>query len=349
MNDQVSAATNLTHNFDIFSDVYIQGLYSMDYQTRNSVFAQQFKNLELIDIPEHGVPQIGKSDFQNPSGWKNPDNAPPFEPGWTQDDYLKLVPGFHDPIPLNVVDHEGVFVVRDDMIPGNLGSKVRYAEVLMQKVPEKYLFYAMVPQGQAGKVLTSVAKKHNKVIVLIAPWRKEPTPAHIEAMELGAIMLYYKTGGMAGARKRCRAFISDQLDGKGMYVPAGVKHPLITAGFMCSAMALKEQFGPDAVFCAASTSVMAHGLALAFPHAEVHAVQVAGNASTKKWPGRLIVHDHSQPFNEPCPSEDMPPFPSIATYDAKAWKYALDYKKANPDKRVIFWNVAGEHDVNSNG
>lgn len=346
MNTQVAIdLLNLTHDFDIFSSGYIKNLYQMDYVTRNILFAKQFTNLEILDIPDHGVLQIGKSDFQNPKGWENPDNKPPFEPGWTQEDYLKLVPDFNDPIPLIVKEHNGVYVVRDDLIPGNLGSKVRYAEVLMQKVEQKYLFYAMVPQGQALKVLTSVAKKYDKIVVGIAPWRKEPTDAHIEAMKLGAIMMYYRTGGMAGARKRCRAFIHDQLGGQGMYIPSGVKHPLITAGFMKSAMQLQNEFGPDAVFCAASTSVMVHGLALAFPNSEIHAVQVAGNSSTKKWPGRLIVHTHEQPFNEDCPVRDRPPFDSIKTYDAKAWKYALEFKIANPELKVLFWNVAGDHKV----
>lgn len=334
---------NLKYNVDIFSDEFIQNLYKLDYKERNKFFVSLFNNLEVMDIPEHGVPRIGKSNYENPKGWVNVDNQPPYIEGWTQEDYLKLVPNFEDPIPLIVKEHQGVYVVRDDLIPGNLGSKVRYAHVLMQKVKEKYIFYSMVPQGQAGKVLTSVAKQYNKAVVLIAPWRKEPTPAHVEAMKLGAIMIYYLTGGQAGARKRCRSFINDQLDEKGMYVPAGVKHELITAGFMKSAMQLQNEFGPDAVFCAASTSVMAHGLALAFPDAEIHAVQVAGNASTRKWPGRLIVHDHDQPFNEPCRQEDLPEFPSIKTYDAKAFKYALEYKNQNPNKKVLFWNVAGDH------
>jgi 1-aminocyclopropane-1-carboxylate deaminase/D-cysteine desulfhydrase-like pyridoxal-dependent ACC family enzyme len=301
-----------------------------------------FNNLNVIDIPEHGVPRIGKSDFENPKGWVNIDNQPPFIPGWTKDDYLKLVESFEDKIPLIVKEHDGISVVRDDLIPGGLGSKVRYSTALMSNVKEKYIFYAGVPQGQAMKVLAHVCKQFNKILVCIAPWRKSPTPTHLEAMNHGAIFMFYRTGGQAGARKRCRAFINDQLKGSGFYVAAGVKNPLITAGFMKSAMQLNSQYTPDAIFCACSTGVMAHGLALAFPNAEIHAVQVAGNSSTKKHPGRLIVHNHAQPFNDSCKFEDRPPFNSILEYDAKAWKWALDYKNAYPEKKILFWNVTGE-------
>ena len=141
-------------------------------------------------------------------------------------------------------------------------------------------------------------------------------------MKHGAVMMYYRTGGMAGARKRCRDFITEHLPGQGMYIPAGVKHPIITAGFMKSAQKVANQYNPDVVFSVASTMVMNHGLQLAFPNAEIHAVQVAGNSASEKWPGRAIIHTHDQPFNEPCLEKHMPPFNSMATYDAKGWKYA---------------------------
>lgn len=332
----------LSRPVDIFSNSFIQSLYETQWFERNVRFASLFKGLEIISVSETGIVRIGKSDFENPKGWINVDNQPPFVDGYSFKDYMKLVPDFQDPYPNNVVEHEGILVVRDDLIPGNLGSKVRYAEALMQQVKEKYLFYAMVNSGQALKVLASVAKKYNKVVVGIAPNRKEPTLSHIEAMEHGAIMLYYQTGGMAGARKRCRAFIHDHLLGNGLYIPAGVKHPIITAGFAKSVNKIYNEFKPDVIFCACSTAVMSHGINIGTPdECEVHAVQVAGNSSLKKWPGTLKVYHHDQPFSEEVSEKDAPPFNCIRTYDAKVWKYAKEYKEQNPNKKVMFWNVAG--------
>lgn len=329
----------------IFSDEFIKDLYSLDPKARNSLFVGLFPGLDVINIPDHGVPQIGKSDFQNPKGWVNIDNNPPYVEGWEYKDYMNLIPHFKDPFPNIVKEHDGILVVRDDLLPGNLGSKARYAEALMQEVKEKYLFYAMVKQGQALKVLAATAKKYNKVVVGIAPLRNEPVIAHEEAMAHGAIMMYYQTGGMAGARKRCRAFIHDHLNGNGLYIPAGVKHAIITAGFAKSVRNIVDEYKPDVIFSVASTMVMNHGIQVAAPECEVHAIQVAGNKASIKWPGRAVVHIHEQPFNEPCKSDLLPPFPSIPEYDGKGWQYAVEYKKNNPDKKVMFWNVAGPHNL----
>jgi hypothetical protein len=334
-------------NKDIYSDEYIKYLYTLDPVTRNRVFIENFPGLNVINIPDHGVARIGPVSklIPNPKGWVNVDAVPPRDESKSLEDYLSLIPNFKDPYPSNVVEHEGVLVIRDDLIPGNLGSKARYAEALMSQVKEKYLFYAMVPQGQALKVLAQVAKKYNKMIVAIAPLRNVPTEGHVEAMLRGAIMMFYQTGGMAGARKRCRDFITEQLNGNGLYIPAGVKHPLITAGFAKSCLAINEKYKPDVVFSVASTMVMNHGIQLGFPQAEIYAIQVAGNSASKKYPGRANIIEHPQPFNEPCPKHLLPPFNAIDAYDAKGWKYVLEYKKANPDKVVMFWNVAGATNV----
>ena len=333
-----------TKKVDIFSDEYTKYLYSLTPSERNKEFISNFPNLNVLDIPDHGVPRIGKAtkEYPNPKDWVNVDALPPRDENLSLQDYEKLVPNFNDPYPNNVVEHEGILVIRDDLIPGNLGSKARYAEALLSTVKERYLFYAMVPHGQALKVLSSIAKKYNKIVVAIAPLRNEPTEGHLEAMEHGAIMMYYQTGGMAGARKRCRDFIVEQLGGNGLYVPAGVKNPLIIAGFAKSCEAINAVYKPDVVFSVASTMVMSHGIQLGFPQAEIYAIQVAGNSASQKWPGRAKIINHPQKFEEECPKDKMPPFNSISTYDSKGWAYALEYKKANPDKVVMFWNVAGE-------
>lgn len=331
---------------DIFSDAFIRSLYEMPWQERNWYFVKLFKNLDLAHkYDSNPCPQIGKSDFQNPKGWVNLDGLPPYVEGWTRDDYLKLVLDYQDPYELIVKEHDGVLVVRDDLLPGRVGSKARYAEALMQKIEQKYVFYAGVPSGQAMVTLARACRKYNKMLVCISPNRKEPTTAHTETMEVGAIYLYYQTGGQAGARKRCRAFINDQLLSRGFYVPAGVKNPIITAGFIKSAMKLESLYNPDAIFCVASTGVMSHSLSLAVPNAEVYAIQVAGNSSTTKWPGRLKVTEHPQKFSERVKKENDPPFNSMLNYDAKGWAYCKKYKQENPNKTVVFWNVMGEPDA----
>ena len=308
-------------------------------------FTKKFKALDVLDIPDHGVPTIGPSrlEFKNPLNWFDPDKKPPLNPNMNLKDYLKLVVGYQDPYPIKVIDHDGVMVVRDDLLPDNLGSKIRYVDAFMSTVSQQYIFYAAVAQGHALKVLAVSAKKYGKTVIAIAPLRKTPTPTHVEAIENGVLMMYYQSGGMSGVRKRCRDFITEFMPASGLYIPAGVKHPLIIAGFAKTCWGINKRYKPDTVFSAASTMTMNSGIQLGFPTAEIHAIQVAGNAASIKWPGRAIIHIHDQPFDESCKEEYLPPFNSIKTYDAKAWIYAKEYKQAHPKKRVMFWNVAGQN------
>lgn len=328
---------------NIFSDEFITNLHNMDWKDRNWFFVNLFKNLKFAHkYDSNPCPQIGKSDYQNPKGWVNIDNLPPYDKNLSKQDYLNLVPDFQDPYDLIVKEHEDILVVRDDLLPGKVGSKARYAEALMQQVKEKYIFYAGVRTGQAMITLARACRRHKKVLVCISPNCKTPSYAHINSMKEGAIFLYYLTGGQAGVRKRCRAFINDQLLGNGLYVAAGVKNPLITAGFIKSADRINDLYKPDTLFCVASTGVMAHALSIALPNTEIYAVQVAHNSSTKKWPGRLNVINHEQPFSSNVVEKYAPPFNSIKNYDSKGWIYCLNYKKENPNKKVMFWNVMGE-------
>ena len=49
----------------------------------------------------------------------------------TDEDYLELVKDWTDPYPTpQLIEHEGVLVVRDDML--NAGSKVRFIDYLIE-------------------------------------------------------------------------------------------------------------------------------------------------------------------------------------------------------------------------
>ena len=53
--------------------------------------------------------------------------------------------------------------------------------------------------------------------------------------------------------------------------------------------------------------------------------------------GRAIYHRSEYKFDQPVKEDEMPPFPSAPTYDAKAWKFIQELS----DKKgtTLFWNV----------
>ena len=74
----------------------------------------------------------------------------------------------------------------------------------------------------------------------------------------------------------------------------------------------------------------------AWPHATIHVVSV-GHTMNEREIGRAIYHRIESKFDQPVKEDEMPPFPSAPTYDAKAWKFIQELS----DKKgtTLFWNV----------
>ena len=51
--------------------------------------------------------------------------------------------------------------------------------------------------------------------------------------------------------------------------------------------------------------------------------------------GRAKMYKCELDFSDSVAAEDAPPFPSVPTYDAKAWKFI----KQHASKGALFWNV----------
>ena len=73
---------------------------------------------------------------------------------------------------------------------------------------------------------------------------------------------------------------------------------------------------------------------MAFPDKDVHVVSV-GHTMAQYEVGRAILHKSHLKFTQEVKEEDMPPFPSVPTYDAKAWKVMREHAKPGS----LFWNV----------
>ena len=83
-----------------------------------------------------------------------------------------------------------------------------------------------------------------------------------------------------------------------------------------------------------SSGTLTRGLQMAFPDKDVHVVSV-GHTMAQYEVGRAILHKSHLKFTQEVKEEDMPPFPSVPTYDAKAWKIMREQAKPGS----LFWNV----------
>ena len=251
----------------------------------------------------------------------------------TRDDYLDILKDWQDPYPIYVEEHEGIKVVRDDLI---VGSKARFGDFYVSQIKEDTIVYVQPRVGLAGLSILELAKKYNKKVILFMPASRKVSEHQAITIERGAIPKFRRIAAMPVLNKYAREYAFEKNH---HFIPLGLYDRRVVAGVVKVADNIKRQYGsPGKVFCAISTGVLSRGLQIGFEGSEIVSVAVARNLKAGEL-GRSSVISEPLPFLKPEKKYNLPPFPSVRTYDAKAWKYALDYKKKNPDSDVWFWNV----------
>lgn len=228
-----------------------------------------------------------------------------------------------------IVEHDGVHVVRDDLIGG--GTKARYIIRLFEDADE--VVYASPAEGGAQTALAWAARELGKRATLFVAKRKTPHPRAYMAKRLGAKVYQVTPGYLAVVQKRARDYCAAT---GATLAPFGVDMPEAIEAIADAARS--TGLAPDEVWCASGSGVLARGLAKAWPNARRHVVQVGRDLSPDDVAGAMI-HVHPLAFGQECKSR--PPFPSDRHYDAKAWEICKARRGAG---LVLFWNVTSAAD-----
>lgn len=254
--------------------------------------------------------------------------------GWesAKEYYLGLAEGWkpYNPDPI-VIEHDGVRVVRDDLI---VGTKTRAGDLLASRINNKTIVYSQPRTGLAGVSILDVAKRFNKEVVLFMPSCKEISLHQACCIERGAKPIFKRIAAMPNLNKYAKDWADDN---DAYFVPLGLKHELSTAAIVHAASTIPE---PDEVYVAISTGVLTRALQIAWPNAKFTCIAVARNLKAGEL-GRATVISEPLPFTTPEKIENMPPFPSIGTYDAKVWKYI----PKNSGRNILMWNVGAEPEL----
>jgi len=223
--------------------------------------------------------------------------------------------------------HNGIIVVRDDLFPG--GTKARFIGKLFESADE--LCYASPAEGGAQTAIAHCAKLLSKRATIFVAKRAKPHPRSIMAKALGATVYQVTPGYLAVVQDRARKYC---LSTGATLIPFGANVP--GACEMIAAAATRCAISPDEVWCAAGSGVLARGLAIAWPNAIRHAVQV-GRALSPRDVAGATIHIYPRKFGQEA--RISAPFPSDPHYDAKAWEICA--ANANPNSTTLFWNVSG--------
>src|SRR5210317_1197072 len=185
-------------------------------------------------------------------------------PLYTVDDarsyYFNLARDWTDPYGEPVVTiHDGIRVVRDDYL---VGSKVRGGDCLISSLPDSIdtIVYVQPRTGLAGVSILDVAKRHNKKVMLFMPSSKKISHHQACCIERGCDYSFHRIAAMPNLNLLAKRF-AEENEGHA-FIPLGLKHPLVTAGFVKVASQIPE---PEEVWTVISTGVLHRALQIAWP------------------------------------------------------------------------------------
>jgi hypothetical protein len=239
--------------------------------------------------------------------------------------FLDVTKDWKDPYPMLVMEHEGITVVRDDNM---VGSKCRFADLLMQTIKEDTVVYVQPRVGLAGVSILEVAKKYGKKVVLFMPSSKEISHHQACCIERGATPKFRRIAAMPNLNLMAKKWAQEN---NAYFVPLGLRHELVVACAARVAMNISDS----------STGVLVRGLQIGWDKTEFYSVTVARNMKAGEL-GRAIPIIEELEFPQKESKLNLPPFETVQTYDAKVWKYAKAFKATNPSLNVWMWNVGKE-------
>ena len=249
------------------------------------------------------------------------------------DEWLEMTYRWEDPYGLpTIVEHDGIQVVRDDMI---VGTKARAANLLFQHVKEDTVVYCQPREGAAGASLIEAARGARKKVKFFMPSSKRMSETQAACIEKGASYEFHRIAALPNLNRLAAKWSSEN---DAFFIPLGLRHELVTAAIIRVAYNLRKSgFNPKTMAVATSTGTLIRALQIAMPHTTFVAVAVARNLQEGETGPADFISDH-RPF---LTDTKFPvPFPTFANYDAKAWEAAA--KLGDVDS---FWNVAAKTEL----
>mgnify|MGYP003111369702 FL=1 len=246
----------------------------------------------------------------------------------TAEEYLPLLGDWEDTLPPPVIEeHEGIRVVRDDLLGG--GSKMRFADYLIKSRPEveEWVYGSSPATGYAQISLSYLCRRYGKKAVIFMAERAwdKLHDYQIEALKAGADMRWVPNGMLSVTEKRARDYVRQDSRTRSL-LPIGFDTRSVVASIISVARGIES---PTEVWTVGSSGTLTRGLQLAWPDADFHCVTVGHKGDY----GKAKLYECKIPFNKPA--KIIPPFPSAITYDAKAWEFIKQH--ASPG--ALFWNV----------
>lgn len=221
---------------------------------------------------------------------------------------------------------EGVYVVRDDLIPG--GTKRVFVDQLI--IGRREVVYASPVYGGAQIAIAHAARDSGVMATIFCAKRTVPHARTLESYRIGAKIVQVPTGYLSNVQSKAKKYCEQT---GATLLPFGLETPVAFTAIAQRAATVQEVIGDiDQVWCVGGSGVLCRGIQNGIKAGSYHVVQV-GRTLNSTNVGRAKVYIHPLKFEQNA--KVLPPFPSCSNYDAKAWEYIKKHAKG----RVLFWNV----------
>jgi len=240
---------------------------------------------------------------------------------------------------LVIEQHDGFHIVRDDLLEG--GSKRRFVDRYMREEikegAEEFVYGGCPANGYAQLSLTLQANHYGKKAVFFMAKRSLDNlhPYQKQALDYGADIRWVPNGMLQVTKARAREyFYEDPI--RRRILPLGLEEKRVFEDIRDLAKNIEIVYSIkiSEIWSVGSSGTLTRGLQMAFPDKEVHCVSV-GHKMAQHEIGRANLYLSKYKFTQEVKEEDKPPFPSVPTYDAKAWSIMKEHAKPN----ALFWNV----------
>lgn len=233
--------------------------------------------------------------------------------------------------PVVIEKHNGVDVLRDDLLPG--GSKSRFLPHLIKGATE--VVFGGPFCGGAPLCLSVWGKEMGIKVTLFYAKRKELHRNQKKALENGATIYQVPFGYMTNVQSKAKKYCADT---GAKFLPLGFDTPEAVVPFQSDMKWILDNYGDyDEIWVACGSGMLARCLGGVFTNSKIMAVRVGLSSRNTKQDYPPNVHFVDCPYKFEADCKSKPPFPSSENYDAKAWEQLM--LRGVGDKKILFWNV----------
>ncbi len=231
---------------------------------------------------------------------------------------------------ITIEKHNGVFVLRDDLLQG--GTKSILMDDLLDPTKDEYI-YASPVYGAFQIALSIYCINHFKTATIFCAKRNELHPNTIICKENGANIIEVPYGYLSNIESKAHEYLKLRPNAQKLMFGARNEQAKDLIAERMREIIRVLGVVPDSIWCAIGSGTLVEGILRGTTTSKVNGVSVG--AAYENFDDRLTIYKYPKKFEwinkYPCPFKSMP------NYDLKAWESCMINKR--PDEVTLFWNV----------